>query len=152
MAAGPQVQAAATNEVTPSPEPGTSSRQQVTAFPESQGNPKRRRGSDDEYTNPTNHSLDTIIARPAKRNKEFTSEYAKPNTTATPHSDTPASGSGDAASLTTNEADKSILAHATFQYISQTTHGFQTRAEKAHDIDSLTDTPQVRPTPRSVYK
>ena len=71
------------------------------AFLEIQGNPKRRRGSDAEYTNPTNHSLDTIIAKPAKRNKEFTGEYAKPNTTDTPHSDTPASGSGDAASLGT---------------------------------------------------
>jgi len=101
QAAGPQVQAAAANEVAPSPEPGTSSRQQVEAFLESQGNPKRRRGSDDESTNPTNHLLDTIITRPTKRNKEFTGEYAKPNTTDTPHSDTPASGSGDAASLGT---------------------------------------------------
>jgi len=37
QAADPQVQAAATNEVTPSPEPGTSSRQQATAFPEQYG-------------------------------------------------------------------------------------------------------------------
>ena len=57
---GFQNQAAAANEVTPSTEPGTSSRQQAEAFLESQGNPKRRRGSDDEYTNPTNHSLDTM--------------------------------------------------------------------------------------------
>ena len=63
----------------------------------------------------------TMIARPTKRNKEFTGEYAKPNTTATPHSDTPASGSGDAASLTTNEAEKSVLANATFPSIAQTT-------------------------------
>jgi hypothetical protein len=95
QSAGPQVQDAVANEVAPSTEPGTSSRQQAEAFLKSQGNPKRRRGSDDEYTNPTNHLLDTIIASPAKRNKEFTSEYAKPNTTATPHGDTPASGSGD---------------------------------------------------------
>ena len=64
--ASPQVQAAAANEVEPSPESGTSSRQQAKAFTESQGNPKRKRGSDDEYTDPTNHTLDTIIARPAK--------------------------------------------------------------------------------------
>ena len=30
---------------------------------------------------------------------------------------------------------------ATFPSIAQTTHGFQTRAGEAHDIDSLTDTP-----------
>ena len=59
-------------------------------------------------------TLDKIIARPAKRNKEFTGEYAKPNTTATPHDDTPASGSGDAASLTKNEAEKSVLAENAF--------------------------------------
>ena len=92
QAASPQVQAAAANEVEPSPEPGTSSRQQAKAFTESQGNPKRKRGSDDEYTDPTNHTLDTIIARPAK-------------------------------------------------YIAQTTHGFETRTEKPHDFDSMTDTP-----------
>jgi len=140
-AAGPQVQAAAANEVAPSPEPGTSSRQQAKAFPESQGNPKRKRGSHDAYTDPTNHTLDTIIARPAKRNKEFIGEYAKPNTTDTPHRDSPAGGSGDAASLTTNEAVKTVLANATSQYIAQTTHGFQTRTETPHDIDPLTDTP-----------
>jgi hypothetical protein len=145
QAAGPQVQATAANEVAHSPAPGTSSRQQAETFLESLGNRKRRGGSNDEYTHPTNHLLDTIIARPAKRNKEFTGKYANPITTATPHGDTPASGSRDAASLTTNEADKNVLANATFQYIAQTTHGFQTRAEKAHDIDSLTDTPPSQP-------
>ena len=54
--------------------------------------------------------------------------------------------------LTKNEAEKSVLANATFPSIAQTNHGFQTRAGEAHDIDSLTDTPQVSPTPRSVYK
>jgi len=58
QAAGPQVQSAAANEVAPSTESGTSSRQQAEAFLESQGNPKRRRGSDDESTNPTTHLLD----------------------------------------------------------------------------------------------
>jgi hypothetical protein len=85
--------------------------------------------------------MDTIIARPAKRYKDFTGEYAKPITTATPHGDTPASGSRDAASLMTNETDKSVLDNTTSEYIAQTTHGFQTRNEKAHDFDSLTDTP-----------
>ena len=55
--------------------------------------------------------MDKIIARPAKRNKEFTAEL---NTTATPHDDTPASGSRDAASLTKNEAEKSVLAENAF--------------------------------------
>jgi hypothetical protein len=106
QAAGPQVQAATANEVAPSPEPGTSSKQQAKAFLESQGNPKRKRGSHDEYTDPTNHTLDTINARPAKRNKEFTGEYLgikvqnlgretialtpiKGHFTATPHTDAP---------------------------------------------------------------
>ena len=89
--------------------------------------------------------LHTIIARPAKRNKEFTGEYTKPNTTATPHRDSPAGGSGDAASLTTNEAEKSVLANATFSSIAQTTHVFQTRAGEAHDIVSLIDTPRSQP-------
>jgi hypothetical protein len=108
QAAGPRVQTAAANEVTPSTEPGTSSRQQAEAFLENQGIPKRKRGSDDEYTDLTNHTLDTIIARPAKRNKEFTGEYAKPNTTTTPHGDPPTGGSGDAASLMTNEVLEEI--------------------------------------------
>ena len=43
--------------------------------------------------------------RPTKRSKEITGDYAKSITTATPHCDTLATGSGDAASLTTNEAD-----------------------------------------------
>ena len=114
QAAGPQVQAVAVNEVAPGTEPETPSRQPAETLLENQGNTKRRRGSDDEYTNPTNHPLDTIIARPTKRSKGFTSKYTKPITTATLHGDTPASGSGDAASLMTNEADKNILAHATF--------------------------------------
>ena len=123
------------------------------AFLEIQGNPKRRRGSDAEYTNPTNHSLDTIIAKPAKRNKEFTGEYAKPNTTATSHGDTPASDSGDAASLTGEyaepnttatptghnpdvgnrdtaslpaiEEEKNMRTTTAFWNVMQTTHGFQ---------------------------
>ena len=86
-------------------EPGTSSRQQVEAHLERQENPKRRRRSDDEYTNPTKNSLYTITAKPTKRNKELTDECAKPITTAIPHSDTQASGSGDAALLTTTETD-----------------------------------------------
>jgi Ulp1 family protease len=41
-------------------------------------------------------------------------EYAKPNTTATPHHDTPASGIGIAESLTKNETEKSVLAENAF--------------------------------------
>ena len=82
----------------------------------------------------TNHTLDTILTRPAKRTKESTGEYAKPNTTDTPHGDTPAGGSGDAASLTTNEAEKNVLANATFSIIAQTTHGLQTRAGEADEV------------------
>jgi hypothetical protein len=72
---------------------------------ESQENPKRRTRSDYEYTNQTNHPLDMMTPKPTKRNKELTGEYIKPITPAIPHSDTPASGSGDAATLTTNEAN-----------------------------------------------
>jgi hypothetical protein len=153
QAAGPQVQATAANEVAHSPAPGTSSRQQAETFLESLGNRKRRGGSNDEYTHPTNHLLDTIIARPAKRNKEFTGEYTKPNTTATPHGNTPASDSGDAASLTGEyaepnttatptghnpdvgnrdtaslpaiEEEKNVRTTTAFWNVMQTTHGFQ---------------------------
>ena len=47
-----------------------------------------------------------MTAKPTKRNKELTGEYIKPITPAIPHSDTPASGSGDAATLTTKGANK----------------------------------------------
>jgi hypothetical protein len=50
---GFQNQAAAANEVTPSTEPGTSSRQQQEASLKNHRNSKRRRGSDNEYTEPT---------------------------------------------------------------------------------------------------
>jgi hypothetical protein len=130
QATGPQVQATAANEVAPSTELGTSSRQQAEAFLERQGDPKRRRESDEEYTDTTSQ----IIGRPTKRNKEFTDEHAKTNTTATPHGDTPAGGSGDAALLTKNEAEKSVLANATFSSIVQTTHGLQSRAGEADEV------------------
>ena len=45
-----------------------------------------------------------ITAKPTKSNTELTGEYTKPITTAIPLSDTPASGSGVATLLTTNEA------------------------------------------------
>jgi hypothetical protein len=50
---GLQNRAASANEVTPKTEPGTTSRQQAEAFLENQRNPKRRRGSDGDYTEPT---------------------------------------------------------------------------------------------------
>ena len=86
-------------------EPGSSSKQQVQAHLESQENPKRRRRSDDEYKNPINLSLDTITAKLTKSNMEHTGEYTKTITTDIPHSDTSASGSGDAETLTTTEAN-----------------------------------------------
>ena len=137
------------------------------AFLEIQGNPKRRRGSDAEYTNPTNHSLDTIIAKPAKRNKEFTGEYAKPNTTATSHGDTPASGSGNAASLTGEyavpnttatpqghnpdvgnrdtaslpaiEEEKNVRTTTSSCNVMRTTHGFQNQTVATNDVTPKTE-------------
>ena len=50
---GLQNQTAATNEVTPKTESGTPPRHQAEASLENQRNPKRRRGSDGEYTEPT---------------------------------------------------------------------------------------------------
>jgi hypothetical protein len=100
---GPQFQAEVVE--TPGRQSGTSSRQQTQASIKSQGKPKRRRSPDDESATPTNLILDKIIARPAKRNTELTSEYTKPITTATLYSDTPASGSGETALMTTKEAD-----------------------------------------------
>ena len=86
-------------------EPGSSSKQQMEALLESRENPKRRRRSDDEYKNPINLSLDTITAKLTKSNMEHTGEYTKTITTDIPHSDTSASGSGDAETLTTTEAN-----------------------------------------------
>ena len=50
---GFQNQTAAANEVTPKTESGTPPRHQAEASLENQRNPKRRRGSDGEYTEPT---------------------------------------------------------------------------------------------------
>ncbi len=50
---GFQNQAAPGNEVTTSAESGASSRQQAEASPKNHRNPKRSRGSDNEYTEPT---------------------------------------------------------------------------------------------------
>jgi hypothetical protein len=101
QATGLNVQAAAMTEVS-AREPGSSSKQQVEALLESRENPKRRRRSDDEYKNPTNHSLDTT-AKPTKSNTEPTGEYTKPVTTTIPLGDTPASSGGDETQLTANE-------------------------------------------------
>ena len=99
--AGLNVQVAAMTEEA-ARDPGSSSKQQVEAPLESQENPKRRKRSDDEYKNPTNHYLDTT-AKPTKNNTEPTNEYTKPDTTTIPLSDTPASGDGDETLLTVNE-------------------------------------------------
>ena len=46
-----------------------------------------------------------MTPKPSKRSKELTGEYITPITPAILHSDTPSSGSGDAVTLTTNEAN-----------------------------------------------
>jgi hypothetical protein len=160
---GPQVQAMAANEVAPCTELGTSSRQQAEAFLELQRNPKRRRGSDEEYTDTTNQ----IMGRPAKRNKEFTGEHAKTNTTTTPHGDTSASGSGDATSLTSEytkpntsetpqghnldgghrdkaslpaiDEEKNVRAITAFWNVRQTTHGFQNQTASTNEVTPKTE-------------
>ena len=69
QAADPNAQVATmTDEATR--EPGSSSKQQVEAPFENRENPKRRKRSDDEYKNPTNHSLDTS-AKPTKSNTRW---------------------------------------------------------------------------------
>jgi len=83
-------------------ESGSSSKQQVQAPFESRENPKRRKRSDDEYKNPTIHSLDTTT----KQNKSNTAppgEYTKPVTTTISLGNTPASGGEDEALLTASE-------------------------------------------------
>jgi hypothetical protein len=100
-----QVQEVAMIEVAHTREPGSSSKQQVQAHLESHENPKRKTRSDDEYIIQTNHPLDMMTPKPSKRSKEFTGEYITPITPAILHSDTPSSGSGDAVTLTTNEAN-----------------------------------------------
>jgi hypothetical protein len=102
QAAGLNVQVAAMTEEA-AREPGSSSKQQVEAPFESQENPKRRKKSDDEYKNPTIHSLDTITTKPTKSNTEPTGKYTKPVITTIHLGDTPASSGGDEALLTVNE-------------------------------------------------
>ena len=51
-----------------------------------------------------------------------------------------ASGSQNAASLTTNEAEKSVLTNVSFSPVAQTPHGYHPRTAEAHNSDSLTDT------------
>jgi hypothetical protein len=99
---GPKVQTVAVTEVA-ARAPGSPSKQQVEAPLESRMNPKRRRRSEDEYKNPTIHSLDTITTKPTKRNTEPTGEYTKPVITTIHLGDTTTSSGGDEALLTANE-------------------------------------------------
>jgi hypothetical protein len=133
------------DKVPNSPTPGTSSKQQVETLIENLGNRKRKRGSDDELPHPTTLLLDTIIPWPAKRNRGFTGAYVEPKTTTTHQDDIPASGSRNAASLTTNEAEKGVLTNVSFSPVAQTTHGLHPRAAETHDSDSLTDTSPSQP-------
>jgi hypothetical protein len=125
------------NKVTHSPTPGTSSKQQVETLIENLGNRKRKGGSDDEHPHPSTLLLDTIIPRPAKRNRGFTGEHVKPKTTTTHQDDIPTSSSRNAASMTTNESEKSVLTNVSFSPVTQTTHGFQTRNEKPHNFTQI---------------
>jgi hypothetical protein len=128
------------NQVPHNPTPGTSSKQQVETLIENLGNRKRKGGSDDELPHPTTLLLDTIIPWPAKRNRRFTGAYVEPKPTTTQRDDIPAGGSRNAASLTTNEAEKSALTNVSFSPAAHTTHGYHPRTTEAHDSDSLTDT------------
>ena len=62
----------------------------------------------------------------------------------TPHGDTPAGEAGDAASLTTNEVQKKVQAAAGFRAIMHNTHGLQSRAGSANEVQrqKSTRTPQ----------
>jgi hypothetical protein len=101
QAAGLNVQVAAMTEGA-AREPGSSSKQQVEAPFESRENPKRRKRSDDEYKNPTIHSLDTTTKQ-TKSNTEPPGEYTKPVTTTISLGNTPASGGGDEVLPTASE-------------------------------------------------
>ncbi len=63
--------------------------------------------------------------RTPTRAKEFTSEYAEPNTMTTPQRDNPDIGSRGTASLTAIEEEKNVRAAAAFRDFMRTTHGFQ---------------------------
>ena len=89
-------------QVQPSPTPGTYSNQQVQTSIENLGNRTRKGGSDDEYKNPTIHSLDTTTKQ-TKNNTAPPGEYTKPVTMTIPPGNTPASGGEDETLLTASE-------------------------------------------------
>ena len=102
---GLQNRTAAANEVTPKTESGTTSRQQAEAFLENQRNPKRRRGSDGEYTEPTTTAAlmgdidtlkDTSTSRPdTKRCIQVGREtYAVTSQPGTPYTSDPRTDAG----------------------------------------------------------
>jgi hypothetical protein len=108
-----------------------------------------------------------ITARPAKRSKEFPGEYAKLLTTATPHGDTRANGSGDVASLTCEytkpnttetpqghnpdgghrgtaslpaiDEEKNVRVITTFWNVRQTNHGFQNQTAATNEVTPKTE-------------
>jgi hypothetical protein len=71
--------------------------------------------------------------------KEFTSEYAEPNTTATPQGDNPDVGSRVTASLTAIEEEKNVRNAAAFWAVMQTTHGLQNRNAAANEVTPKTE-------------
>jgi len=121
-----------------SPTPGSSSKQLVEALIENLGKHKRTRGSDDEHPRLTTLLIDAMTPGPAKENGGFAGEYVKPATSRTHQDVFAASGSRNAASLTTNEAEKSVLTNVSFSPVAQTPHGYHPRTAEAHDSDSLT--------------
>ena len=101
QAAGLEVQVAAMTEEAVR-KPGSSSKQQVEVTFENRENPKRTKRSDDEYKNPTIHSLDTTTKQ-TKSNTAPPGEYTKPVTMTISPGNTPASGGEDETLLTASE-------------------------------------------------
>ena len=73
------------------------------------------------------------------RTKEFTSEYAEPNTTATPQGDNLDVGSRGTVSLTAIEEEKNVRAAAAFWAVMRTTHGLQNRNAATNDVTPQTE-------------
>ena len=77
--------------------------------------------------------------RTPTRAKEFTGEYAEPNTTATPQGDNPDVGSRGTASLAAIEEEKNVRAAAVFWNVMQTTHGFQYQPAETNEVTPKTE-------------
>jgi hypothetical protein len=91
--------------------PGSSPQQQEEAPFESRENPKRRKRSDDEYKNPTTHSLDDTTDQ-TKSTTASPGEYTKPVTMTISLGNTPASGGEDETLMTASETRTAQALHA----------------------------------------